>query len=76
MKSKSVLKQKRLNSIVSILTAMVLIYSIVKLAKLRTNLNEFDENFNEKKKRFKFEIQLVEEREQLAKIDGMDDIDV
>lgn len=48
----------------------------MKLTKLRTQLNEFDENYNEKKKRFKFEIQLAEEREELQKIEGMDDEDV
>lgn len=46
---------------------------LVKLTNLRTQLNEYDENFNEKKKKFKFEIQLAEEREELQKIDGMDD---
>lgn len=45
----------------------------MKLTNLRTQLNEYDENFNEKKKKFKFEIQLAEEREELQKIDGMDD---
>jgi hypothetical protein len=59
-----------LNSIVS---NQSLNLCLVKLAKLRTALNEFDENFNEKKKKFKFEIQLVDERDYLAKIDGMDD---
>ena len=47
----------------------------VKLTRLRTQLNEFDESFNEKKKRFKFDIQLAEEREELAKIDGLDEVD-
>jgi len=45
----------------------------VKLTRLRTQLNEYEENYNEKKKKFKFEIQLAEEREALRKIDGMDD---
>jgi hypothetical protein len=49
-----------LNSIVS--NKSLNLY-LVKLAKLRTALNEFDENFNEKKKKFKFEIQLVDERD-------------
>jgi hypothetical protein len=38
---------------------------IVKLTQLRNQLNEYDENYNEKKKRFKFEIQLADEREEL-----------
>jgi hypothetical protein len=46
------------------------------LTRLRTQLNEFEESFNEKKKRFKFDIQLAEEREELAKIDGLDEVDV
>jgi hypothetical protein len=49
-----------LNSIVS---NQSLNLCLVKLAKLRTALNEFDENFNEKKKKFKFEIQLIDERD-------------
>ena len=49
---------------------------LVKLTRLRTQLNEFEESFNEKKKRFKFDIQLAEEREELAKIDGLDEVDV
>ena len=48
----------------------------VKLTHLRTQLNEFDENYNEKKKRFKFEIQLADEREELQKIEGLDSEDV
>ena len=46
------------------------------MTRLRTQLNEFEESFNEKKKRFKFDIQLAEEREELAKIDGLDEVDV
>jgi hypothetical protein len=49
---------------------------IVKLTQLRNQLNEYDENYNEKKKRFKFEIQLADEREELQKIEGLDSEDV
>lgn len=48
----------------------------MKLTRLRTQLNEFEESYNEKKKRFKFDIQLAEERDELAKIDGLDEVDV
>lgn len=47
----------------------------VKLTQLRNQLNGFDENYNEKKKRFKFEIQLADEREELQKIEGLDSED-
>ena len=47
--------------------------STARLSQLRTKVNECEETYNEKKKRIKFEVQLVDEREQLARIDGMDD---
>lgn len=47
-----------------------------KLNKLRTIVNELEENLNEKKRKFKYEIRLDHEMKELQNIENLDPANV
>lgn len=70
MNSKKFPNRKKSNFQVLSLTLFICI--IGDLNKQRTIVNELEENLNEKKRKFKFDIKLVDERKNLEDIDNLD----